>query len=115
MEAQILIDAIAGIPDAKTMAQLLRLAGKVDQAAGPAEFNFPAEVIMHLDVTGLTGSVDESAIRKSAEQAMLQLAFFNLGENPPCSFIMVCHLNGWRAGGAGLVNPSIQEGPHGQA
>ncbi len=104
MDAKTLIDAVNAIPKAESAVGLLVLAFKVDRGTQPAEFNFPAEVKM------LTASLlhaikwDEEAalnskrlndLDRSAACMELQLAFFNAGVNPPCSFIMICQKNGW--------------------
>lgn len=89
--------AIAAVPGCTTEMDLLKVADRVDQI-GPAEMNFPAEIIMYVDISAQTGQDLQSSIRASAERAMLQLAFFNAGEQPPCSFIMAAYNAGWRAG-----------------
>lgn len=76
--------------------ELQDLACKVDQGIRDAEFNFPAEIILYLDVQSETGKDRSEGIRKSAEESMMQMAFFNLGLQPPCSFIMACYQEGWR-------------------
>ncbi len=103
MDAKTLIDAINAIPKAESAVGLLVLAFKVDRGTQPAEFNFPAEVKMLTDAlrAGLIAGLDEfnqkriTDLYRSADCMELQLAFFNAGVNPPCSFIMICQKNGW--------------------
>lgn len=99
--------AIDHVPSCRSEADLLRAASWCDEGIGPAEMNFPAEVIMFANfIKGLQPPGIGShlgAIIKSAEMGMLQLAFFNRGEQPPCSFIMVCHKAGWRVGSFGKL------------
>lgn len=98
-DSEILKEAIARIANCTTEAEILKLADRVDEA-GPAEMNFPAEVIIFAGQL-LAGPARFDYLNKimaSAEMSMLQLAFFNAGEQPPCSFIMAVHAAGWRAG-----------------
>lgn len=96
---EILQAAIASIPSCETEPEILRLADRVDET-GPAEMNFPAEVIMFAAQLQAGPARLEylDRINVSAEQGMLQLAFFNAGLQPCCSFIMAVHAAGWRAG-----------------
>lgn len=114
---QQLIEAIAAVPGCKTAEEVLKLADQVDQGWTPVEVNFPAEILMYLGMQDMTKTSDKQQaerIKKSAEEALLQLLFLNNGPNPPCSFIMVCYNNGWRAGsGNNLVQlPQSPEGSH---
>ena len=91
------------LPAAETEADLLRLVQRTDESAKPAEFNFPAEVLIFVDC--IRHSTDEGRrtkmladIEHSAEEAMLQLAFFNQGIQPPSTVIMAVHSLGWRVG-----------------
>ena len=74
----------------------------VDQGVRDAEFNFPAEVLIFVDLARNTDfdtapiEPHLDRIQASAERAMLQLAFFNCGINPPSTYIMEVHKMGWR-------------------
>lgn len=98
-KSKALAAAIERAKEAETEADLFAAAGPVDKSYGDGtEFNFPAEIIMYLDMAqARPGSPHPTAaILKSAEETMLQLAFINAGEQPPCAFIMAAHGAGWR-------------------
>lgn len=92
------------LPTAETEADLLRLVQRTDESAKPAEFNFPAEVLIFVDGIRQRVGGDSNRdklltdIENSAQQAMLQLAFFNQGIQPPSSVIMAVYNLGWRVG-----------------
>lgn len=89
-----LLKAIEQAKAATSETELIRAASLVDYGIRAAELNFPAEIIMHVQM--MPQAVNLTAIMRSAEEAMMQIAFMNLGEQPPCSFIMACHEAGWR-------------------
>lgn len=77
--------------------QALTEEAKAHSSKGPSEFNFPAEIIMFLDFQqGQRGRDYSKEIRHSAEEALLQLYFINLGLNPSSVFVMDAHRSGWR-------------------
>jgi len=89
--------ALAGLPQAQDAGELVRLADSVDQGIRDTEFNFPANVITITDVhPALMGPKEITMLREEGERMMLQVAFLNVGQNPPCSFIQVAYDHGWR-------------------
>jgi hypothetical protein len=103
--------ALDELPSCKTEWDLERLATRISEpATQPAEFNFPADVIMLVDAMLLVDRVPDpdaretlAHIRAAGEQAMLQLAFFNLGLQVPSPFINKVHEAGWRYAGGWQV------------
>jgi hypothetical protein len=98
-----LATALGQLKHCVNLTQLLKVADNVDQGIRDAEFNFPAEIIMFVDMAAEGITLNHDSVRRSAEEAMLQLAFFNAGLNLPSPFIMACHQGGWRVRGGSLV------------
>lgn len=95
-------EGLAQLPSCKTADDLERLATRISEpATRPAEFNFPADVIMLTDALLLDHTLPKAldilkSIRAAGEQGMLQIAFFNLGLQVPSPFIIRAHEAGWR-------------------
>lgn len=101
--------ALDELPKCVKADDLERLANRIcEPATQPAEFNFPADVIMLVDSLLLDPTLPKaldilSHIRAAGEQGMLQIAFFNLGIQAPSPFIIKVHEAGWRYSGGWQV------------
>jgi hypothetical protein len=76
---------------------LLRMVDRITEAKDEAEFNFPAAVLQAVELARAGFfPVDLHSLETSAEEAMLQIAFFNEGHAAPSPFIIKAVAAGWR-------------------
>ena len=95
-------DAIEALHLCQSAEDFEALALSIGEEAGPAEFNFHADVIMLTDALLLHEEMPTDIrealrrIHEAGEQGMLHLALMNQGILAPSPFIIKAHEAGWR-------------------